>query len=38
MERVAETITSVQSCLEQFAYYAKSGEWHSINTAVWRCG
>lgn len=33
-ERVAETITAVQSCLEQFAYYAKSGHWHSINTAA----
>ncbi|MFK4385895.1 DEAD/DEAH box helicase family protein [Bradyrhizobium sp. USDA 223] len=33
-ERVAETITAVQSCLEQFAYYAKSGQWHSINTAA----
>ena len=33
-ERVAETITAVQSCLEQFAYYAKSGEWHSINSAA----
>ena len=32
-ERVAETITTVQSCLEQFAYYAKSGKWHSINSA-----
>ncbi|MEY9816625.1 hypothetical protein ABIF75_000269 [Bradyrhizobium japonicum] len=33
-ERVAETITAVQSCLEQFAYYAKSGKWHSINSAA----
>jgi hypothetical protein len=33
-ERVAETITAVQSCLEQFAYYAKEGKWHSINSAA----
>lgn len=33
-DRVAETITAVQSCLEQFAYYAKSGKWHSINSAA----
>jgi hypothetical protein len=33
-ERVAETITTVQTCLEQFAYYAKSGKWHSINSAA----
>lgn len=33
-ERIAETITAVQSCLEQFAYYAKSGKWHSINSAA----
>jgi hypothetical protein len=32
--RVAETITTVQSCLEQFAYYAKEGKWHSINSAA----
>ena len=32
--RVEETITAVQSCLEQFAYYSKSGEWHSINSAA----
>jgi hypothetical protein len=32
-ERVAETITTVQTCLEQFAYYSRSGDWHSINTA-----
>jgi hypothetical protein len=33
-ERVAETITAVRACLEQFAYYSKSGEWHSINSAA----
>ncbi|MHC2625057.1 hypothetical protein ACVIW2_007089 [Bradyrhizobium huanghuaihaiense] len=33
-ERVEETITAVQSCLDQFAYYSKSGEWHSINSAA----
>lgn len=33
-ECVAETITAVQSCLEQFAYYAKSGKWHTINSAA----
>lgn len=33
-DRVAETITAVQACLEQFAYYSKSGDWHSINTAA----
>lgn len=33
-ERVAETITAVQSCVDQFAYYAKSGKWHSINSAA----
>jgi hypothetical protein len=33
-ERVAETITAVQACLEQFAYYAKEGNWHSINSAA----
>jgi hypothetical protein len=32
--RVAETIATVQSCLEQFAYYAKEGKWHSINSAA----
>jgi hypothetical protein len=32
--RVAETITTVQSCLEQFAYYTKEGKWHSINSAA----
>jgi hypothetical protein len=32
--RVAETITAVQACLEQFAYYAKEGAWHSINSAA----
>ncbi|MGM4877787.1 DEAD/DEAH box helicase family protein [Bradyrhizobium sp. 956_D2_N1_5] len=32
-ERVADTITTVQTCLEQFAYYSRSGDWHSINTA-----
>ncbi|MGY4168356.1 hypothetical protein [Bradyrhizobium sp. USDA 4529] len=32
--RVAETITAVQSCLTQWAYYAKSGKWHSINSAA----
>ncbi len=32
--RVEETITAVQSCLEQFAYYSKAGEWHSINSAA----
>ncbi|WP_456822726.1 hypothetical protein [Bradyrhizobium sp. USDA 4502] len=32
-ERVAETIAAVQTCLEQFAYYSRSGDWHSINTA-----
>jgi hypothetical protein len=32
-ERVAETIMTVQTCLEQFAYYSRSGDWHSINTA-----
>jgi hypothetical protein len=33
-ERVAKTITAVQSCLERFAYYAKKGDWHSINSAA----
>jgi hypothetical protein len=33
-DRVAETINAVRSCLDQFAYYAKAGEWHSINSAV----
>jgi hypothetical protein len=33
-ERVAKTIMACQSCLEQFAYYAKSGKWHSINSAA----
>jgi len=33
VERVAETIATVQTCLEQFAYYSRSGDWHSINTA-----
>jgi hypothetical protein len=32
--RVAETITAVQACLEQFAYYSKEGAWHSINSAA----
>lgn len=32
--RVAETITAVQSCLDQFAYYSKSGDFHSINSAA----
>jgi hypothetical protein len=32
-DRVSETITAVQTCLEQFAYYSRSGDWHSINTA-----
>lgn len=32
--RVQETITAVQACLDQFAYYSKSGEWHSINSAA----
>jgi hypothetical protein len=30
----AETIAAVQSCIEQFAYYAKSGDWRSINSAA----
>ncbi|MBR0969605.1 DEAD/DEAH box helicase family protein [Bradyrhizobium japonicum] len=33
-KRVEETINAVQSCLDQFAYYSKSGEWHSINSAA----
>jgi hypothetical protein len=33
-EDVAETITAVEACLDQFAYYSKSGEWHSINSAA----
>lgn len=33
-ERVVRTITAIQSCLEQFAYYSKEGVWHSINSAA----
>jgi hypothetical protein len=32
--RVVETISTVQSCMDQFAYYAKEGKWHSINSAA----
>lgn len=32
--RVAETLEAVQSCLDQFAYYAKEGKYHSINSAA----
>lgn len=32
--RVEETMSALQSCLEQFAYYSKSGAWHSINSAA----
>jgi hypothetical protein len=32
--RVAATIKTVETCLDQFAYYSKEGEWHSINSAA----
>ena len=32
--RIDETLNAVQACLDQFAYYSKSGEYHSINSAA----